>query len=299
MSTEEVAGSSGIGEEIPEESMYSDKSKSRLKDAVVYYEELLTENNLIASTPSEEISHDAMLLAGELYNNTLELLGEKKFVIEEELIHAHEDCEELQFEVPQLDSSPDEYEPEPKKNKSEMIPIAYKVKVVNIAKAHPTWSLATLQKKGCSRLKRKEYLSQWENDIKSGGTRLDKFEAIDSWTYDRFVETRQQYQQVTTRNLQQWALAAAAQFIDFNFKASDRWVTAFKQKHKISQRKITKLVSKKEAASMEEILASAETFRRQTCRLIPQYHEDYVINTDQTGKYKFSAYKMFLPMQNV
>lgn len=153
MSTEEVAGSSGIGEEIPEESIHSDLSKLRLKDAVVYYEKLLTENNLIASTSSEEISREAMLLAGELYNNTLELLGEKTFVTEEELIHAHEDCEEFeendeQFEVPQSDSSPDEYIPSPKRFKSDMIPIAYKVKVVNIAKAHPTWSLATLQKKG-------------------------------------------------------------------------------------------------------------------------------------------------------
>lgn len=54
--------------------------------------------------------------------------------------------------------------------------------------------------------------------MKRGGTSIDKYVVIDSWTYDRFVEARANYQQVTTRNLQQWALSAASQFHDFFLK---------------------------------------------------------------------------------
>ena len=122
-----------------------------------------------------------------------------------------------------------------------------------------------------------------EGGYKKGGTIFDKYAINDSWTYDRFVEARQNYQQVTTRNLQQWALAAAAQFKDFDFKASERWVTNFKQKHGIRQCKITKYISRKETLSIEDMLASAETFHIQTLRLIQNFNADFVINTDQTG----------------
>lgn len=55
---------------------------------------------------------------------------------------------------------------------------------------------------------------------KKGGTMIDKYATIDSWTYDHFTEARENLQQVTTRNLQQWAMAAASQFENFDFKAS-------------------------------------------------------------------------------
>ena len=44
-----------------------------------------------------------------------------------------------------------------------------------------------------------------------------------------------------------------------------------------------KYVSIKESVSIEQTLASAETFRIQTLRLIQNLNADYVINTDQTG----------------
>ncbi|GFY52652.1 putative deoxyribonuclease TATDN2 [Trichonephila inaurata madagascariensis] len=81
----------------------------------------------------------------------------------------------------------------------------------------------------------------------------------------------------------QWALSAAGQFKDFEFKASERWVKKFKKEHKIRQRKITKYLSQKETATLEEILKSAETFRIQTLHLMPKFDKDFVINTDQTG----------------
>lgn len=131
-----------------------------------------------------------------------------------------------------------------------------------------------------------EDLAKWEKHIKNGGSIFDKYAMIDSWTYDRFTEARQINQQVTTRNLQQWALSVASQFKNLDFKASNSWVERFKRKHRIRQRKITKYVSERESATIEETLAAAENFRIQTRDLIPKFNPNFVINTDQTGIYK-------------
>ncbi|XP_025832862.1 uncharacterized protein LOC108734939 [Agrilus planipennis] len=282
MASSEASGSHSV-EEIPDSSLHSDFSKQRLKDGVVYYENLLLENDLIMESSSDTLSEDAMLIGRELYNSTLDVLSEKKFISDEELIHAQEECIEGNFEAI-ADDSHDDYVPDEKKfKKSDFITLEYKIKVLNVAKAHPTWKLDTLQKHGCGHLKRMDHLKVWEKDVEQGGTKFDKFHVIDSWTYDRFVEMRRNYKQVTTRNLQQWALAAASQFPDLQFKASNRWVAKFKQRHNICQRKITRFVSEKETYSIETILASAETFRLQTKQLISNFNSDFIINTDQTG----------------
>lgn len=84
---------------------------------------------------------------------------------------------------------------------------------------------------------------------------------------------------------------------DFNFNASFTWVERFKRKHRIRQRKITKFVSSKEFATMEEVLAAAEEFQIQTRIIIPDFDLDYVINTDQTGCQYQSTYNRSLAEQ--
>lgn len=77
------------------------------------------------------------------------------------------------------------------------IPLEYKMKTVALAETHPKWSLATLQKKGCSRLKRKDDLKKWAEDVKKGGTHFDKWVHIDAETFERFKEARASYEQVS------------------------------------------------------------------------------------------------------
>lgn len=277
--------------------LHTELDKLTLKNAVCYYEQLLTENNLITEQSSSVISDESVLLANQLFEYTLKNLigGEKQFVTVKELV-MNEECDNSnsqQVNDKQSDSennfteiNEDEpnYEPENNKSKEmQFIPIDYKIKVVNTANSHPNWSLKTLHKNGCQRLKKKADLQVWKQHIKSGGTIFDKYSIIDSWTHDRFREARQVNQQVTTRNLQQWSLSAASQFPNFEFKASNSWVEKFKRIHRVRQRKITKYVSEKETASMEEILASAENFRLQARNLIINFDPNYVINTDQTG----------------
>lgn len=127
------------------------------------------------------------------------------------------------------------------------------------------------------------YLERWEEQIKKGGTSQEKFAIIDSWTYDRFKEARENLQQVTTRNLQQWALAAASQFENFEFKASNAWVIKFKRRHRIRQRKVTKFVSERETVTLEETLENAENFRKQVRAVAPNFDKNFILNTDQTG----------------
>ena len=134
-----------------------------------------------------------MLIGEELYDKTLEILNEKKFIHDEELIHVNEVCEGVNFETVHDDSSPEEYDPEYKKSKpNDYISLDNKIKFINIAEAHPTWSLTTLQKKNTVVWK-KEYLSSRKEDIKKGGAIFDKYTVIDSWIYDRFIEARQHY----------------------------------------------------------------------------------------------------------
>ncbi|GFX69086.1 HTH CENPB-type domain-containing protein [Trichonephila clavipes] len=142
-----------------------------------------------------------------------------------------------------------------------------------------------------------DQLKIWEEQIRRGRSTKDKYTTIDKWTHDRFVEARQSNQQVTTRNLQQWALAAASQFPDLEFKASEAWVKIFKRKHRIRQRKITKFVPERETATMEETHAAAEKFRLRTRALISNYDKDFVLNTDQTGCQYQSTYNRTLAEQ--
>lgn len=92
--------------------------------------------------------------------------------------------------------------------------------------------------------------------------------------------------------LRQWAMAAANQMQSetFSFKASKHWTDNFKSTHRISQRHVTKFVSNKEVQSFQELLDIAKVFQVQTSTIIPEFHPDFVINTDQSGcEYRISS----------
>lgn len=57
-------------EYMEEESVHSDISKQRMKNALIYYEQLLGENDLVASASSSVINSEAMLMREELYHYT-------------------------------------------------------------------------------------------------------------------------------------------------------------------------------------------------------------------------------------
>ncbi|XP_011702627.1 PREDICTED: uncharacterized protein LOC105458780 [Wasmannia auropunctata] len=258
---EEDAGPSTSQElsDIEERSFLNENFKGEFTNALLIAKSIYEERNLLTNKPPEKISSVSLAMAEEISKATINVLNEHIVIVDEELILFDESDDEGNFKE--------------------------KEKVVALAQAHPKWNLATLKKQGANRLKHKDYLQRWKEDIKKGGTRLDKWEKINSETFERFNEARCRLEQVTTRTLQQWAMATAFPFLseDFKFQASSTWVTVFKRKHKIKQRKITKFVSKRDIATLEETVQAAEKFQRQTKCLISKFDLDFVINTDQTG----------------
>lgn len=88
------------------------------------------------------------------------------------------------------------YPPDFEQASSDYISLEYKEKIVALAQAHPKWSLSTFQKNGATRLKRKDHLQRWKEDVLNGGTMIDKLKSIDSETFKRFEEARNSFQQV-------------------------------------------------------------------------------------------------------
>jgi hypothetical protein len=212
--------------------------------------------NVIQDPSNLEVSRRARLIGEKAVSNFMEILEENTFVEDEELFLENEDveadfvseseCEEESTEssTPPLQSAGECYEPSPKSPKFVRVSLETKIKVVNHSKEHPNWSLATLQKRGSNLLKRKSQLKAWNKDIENGGTRLGKCEMIKKCTYDRFCEARKRTEQVTSRSLQQWALAVAYQHMspEFEFSASRSWLINFKKEYKTRQRKVMNYV---------------------------------------------------------
>ncbi|GFV43196.1 HTH CENPB-type domain-containing protein [Trichonephila clavipes] len=132
-------------------SQTSEEAKIQLKTALVYCEQLLLENNKIATEPSAVIK-EHMKIGEKLYSTIMETLAENIIVIEDDLILFEEANEEGLFEEVEDSGlqSDDEYHPDEKRSKidTDDIPLDYKIKVVNLAKEHPKWSLKNLKKKG-------------------------------------------------------------------------------------------------------------------------------------------------------
>lgn len=85
------------------------------------------------------------------------------------LISDCENCEKIDSQSKDCDE-PDE--PIHKKRRIvDHIPLNCKIKTLNKAEAHPSWNLKSLQKNGCSLLKKMKYLAKWREDvIKCGNT---------------------------------------------------------------------------------------------------------------------------------
>jgi len=103
------------------------------------------------------------------------------------------------------------------------IPIATKVRIIDIADKHPKWSLATLQKHGCADLSSKSKLKIWKQQIENGGTRAEKYRTINKYVSEMFNEARENARVVKTVNLKQLGIQKAREINALNvFKALNR-----------------------------------------------------------------------------
>lgn len=129
----------------------------------------------------------------------IEILQEWDFNEEEELFLPQENIpEEEIIEATSRSSSPEksvvsfiststsqstadsgeEFEPACKKLKSDYISLDTKIKILNMVREHPNWSLKTIQKHGGSALKNKSDLKKWQEQIEKGSGVKEKFDMI-------------------------------------------------------------------------------------------------------------------------
>lgn len=179
-----------------------------------------------------------------------------------------------------VDDNGKELQPQKSKDYS----IEKKTQILKLIESHPNWSESTIQARGGKEYK-KQYKKRWEEQVRQGGTKFEKYKFIDEHTYEAFTEARKQLLSVRDTNIRDWALQARQTFQDdnFHFKASARWIEYFKERHAITSRKITKLVSRHEHRSFDEILKSAKSFQENVRQTSLDFKPENVLNTDQVG----------------
>ncbi|KAI4481541.1 hypothetical protein M0802_013961 [Mischocyttarus mexicanus] len=174
-------------------------SKIELKGGLEYACTLLLEDDLVTKELPSEINENMMIIGEKIHQRIVKMINNDTFVSDEELINNNEtEVENVFHEFKKKSSDEENYEPQEKKEKRSVFdPLETKIKVVTLARQHPTWSLKTLQKNGCGLLKQKNCIKRWEQSILSGGSRLEKYSFIDSWTYARFEDARNTFQLVS------------------------------------------------------------------------------------------------------
>lgn len=209
-------------EDTSEVEELNEQTRGEITNAITYAEKLLRDLNLLTNTPPSTISANSIAIGNEIFIAIQDLLAERQIIDGDELININEEDEVHEYEevsitfvwmfsflrtnrhniklftlqYPGVEGDggfvADEFAHEP----ADYVPLSYKERAVALAVAHPKWSLKSLQSHGVSRLKHKSMLYRWKEDVKRGGTRLDKLNTIDRETYERFVEARQNLEQV-------------------------------------------------------------------------------------------------------
>ncbi|XP_071652218.1 uncharacterized protein [Temnothorax longispinosus] len=194
---EQPAGTSTAKENLEDERkrlLKDEDFKGELTNALKYCNSLLQAKDLLTDTPPDKISSVSVAMGEVICEKIINILANRQIVIEEDLILFDENDTEGEYEECKINKDED-YEPKKfQKQLFDYIPLEYKMKTVALAEAHPKWSLANLHKKGCSRLKKKEDLKIWAEDVKKGGTHFDKWTYIDTETFERFKEARASYE---------------------------------------------------------------------------------------------------------
>jgi hypothetical protein len=120
------------------------------------------------------------------------------------------------------------------------------------------------------------------NYVENGGTYLQKVKEIENYLHEKFVNSRQKNLRITDMNLKMWALNKSRE-LNFNFKASDSWISSFKKKYRIKSRKITKYVTYKLEANEKQKVEKAKLFVQNIKEIAVNYSPDHIFNSDQSG----------------
>ncbi|CAF2838549.1 unnamed protein product, partial [Rotaria sp. Silwood2] len=133
------------------------------------------------------------------------------------------------------------------------------------------------------KVKNRSYIGRFRTYLENNGTKQQKLDEIDQYTYKKFEKARGDFLIVHDTDLKKWSLQKAREIHDTTFRASDNWVLNFKRRHTLCSRKITKLITKREVLDADTISNSANNFVSKVKKLLPHYRQSNVLNTDQSG----------------
>ena len=126
-------------------------------------------------------------------------------------------------------------------------------------------------------------IARFRKYIEAGGTKREKLDIIDTYSYDQFEDARHQFLCVHDNDIQRWSLEKARELNLNDFQASTNWLSHFKHRHGICNRKITKLITKKDVENKYQISEAAKDFVMKTKAFIEKTQPNLVLNSDQIG----------------
>ena len=133
------------------------------------------------------------------------------------------------------------------------------------------------------KVKNHSYIERFRKYVEHGGTKQQKLDQIDQYTYEKLEKARYEFHFVHDIHLKRSALQKAREINDRTFEASDSWVLHFKRRHALCSRKVTKLITQRDIADADTINESAKDFVSKIKKLCQRYRARNVLNTDQSG----------------
>ncbi|XP_025994126.2 uncharacterized protein LOC113004590 [Solenopsis invicta] len=162
----------------------------------------------------------------------------------------------------------------------------YKQKVIKFWKSGKKHKLkfATVQAR-FKRVSSKQQLYTWEKEISEGGNTKEKLKKLSEYVLSQFEDALQKCLPIHDLDICRWALNARNQLQlseDF-FKASDKWIHNFKQKHHIVSRKINKFITQKSLTNVNKLKTEASNFVEKVKTELLLIGAENVFNSDQSG----------------
>ena len=227
------------------------------------------------SSKDYELADQMFVLLNQLLHST-ELLTDHIVTLD---FDEYDDCNPDYQEVNVIDTSPDVHG----------INYSYDT-MCAIVKYSQTHTFTSVRRR-YRQIKYKEQLRRIKQYVNAEGTKTQKLKQVDDSVYGEFLRARARYLPIHDSDLRRLASKKANELNIDGFTASHHWVSNFKCRHHISSRKVTKLVTKNHLEDRDKILQSAQNFVRTVVRIIPQFAEDHVLNSDQ------SSFKYVLKIQ--
>lgn len=176
-------------------------------------------------------------------------------------------------------------EPPRKKQTGEEVPLEVMTKAVEAYDTARKNKLKAAQVH-CRKATHYEVIKRWKKYVEQGGTTQSKVQKIKEYMWSQFRHHRTQLKvTIHDRDLALWAMDKAFEVGIPNFKASSHFIVDFKNKYKITSRRITHLVTKRNLFPEVSLQPIIDEFRDNFQKMVNQRkcQLSCIMNTDQSG----------------